>query len=143
MSTYTKRIHMNEYNFYKMLKDTDIIPKIIEITFDELIVEKYYSTVGEILSDNSLQDADLEKITLHVTALINTLHSYGIIHGDLHNDNIVCNKELTDFRLIDFEKSTFINIVDDGYIEEYNHDFCTECKNIQDILNHELINFIS
>lgn len=133
---------MNEYNFYKILKGSNITPDIIELTRDLLTIEKYYSTLGEALINNSFNKEELDRIYNDVRKLIDRLHEKGIIHGDLHNDNIVCNEDVTEFRIIDFEQSTFIYLVDDDYIEEYNGEFDINAVNVAGILKHELNNFI-
>lgn len=139
METFSKRISMNEYNFYKILDGTNITPRIISINRDILVIERYYDTVGNILMNKNLSSKELEKMTNDIKAVISRLHEIGILHGDLHNDNIVCNEELTDFRIIDFEYSTFISLVDKDYIDDY----CDEdVENVEDILEHEMTRFL-
>lgn len=136
-----KKISMNEYNFYKLLRGTGITPDIISIEPDLLEIPEYHSTLGDILIEVPLTPLGISDLYERVRDLIQRLHQMGIVHGDLHNDNIVCSKDLKDVRLIDFEKSTFKQIVDDEYIEYYNSLFGTDAKTLDDVIEHELHNF--
>jgi tRNA A-37 threonylcarbamoyl transferase component Bud32 len=84
----------------------------------------------------------LTELYERVKTVINKFHGMDFIHVDLHNDNIVCNDDLTDIRLIDFENSTYNSCVDADYLEWYCERFDVEVHSIEDIQKHQLINFI-
>lgn len=134
---FSKNIEMNEYNFYKILKDKNITPKIISISKDILNIELYECTLEELLQLD-FNNNELETIYKRVKDLIQKLHDNGIFHYDLHSSNIVCNTDFNDFRIIDFEDATFINIIDNEFIEDYNGMFECDCSNINELLDHEL-----
>lgn len=138
---FVKEISMNEYNFYKLLRGSGITPDILEIEPGRLKIPIYDSTLGDILMNIPLTESQISELYERVRDLIRKLHQMGVIHGDLHNDNILCSTDLTDIRLIDFEKSTFVDLVDDEYLEYYDSIFGTKAMSVDDILEHELHNF--
>ena len=139
--SYTKKINKNEYYFYLYLEGTGITPDIISITEDELNIVKYDTTLQEILYCNRYNNSaeKTKQITNGVKKLIEKLHDLYIFHYDLHDLNIVCNKEGTDFRIIDFEHAMFFNEITKNTIKNYNIAFdWARCKTIEDLLKFEL-----
>ena len=135
---HTKNINMNEYNFYKILRGKKITPDIMSISKDILKIQKYDGTLEELIFEYEPNNEELEHIYNKVKLLIKRLHKHNIFHYDLHSSNIVCNKEFTDFRIIDLEDATFIDIIDDEFIEDYNGMFDSNCETVEDLLNYEL-----
>jgi Ser/Thr protein kinase RdoA (MazF antagonist) len=48
------------------------------------------------------------------------MHNIGILHGDLHGDNIVFNSYDNDVRIIDLDGAVYIKDVKESDIEKYN-----------------------
>jgi len=136
-----KKISMNEYNFYKLLQGKDITPEVIEIKPNDLKMVEYFSTLQNVLLELCLTDQELESLIKKVKTLIKRFHSLGYIHGDLHTGNIICNSDLSEVRLIDFENSTFSSVVDQDYLDWYNKQFDTSLESAVEIMEHELENF--
>lgn len=135
---FTKQVDMNEYNFYRILEGDDITPEIIATDVTTIIMNKYETTVGEYLANNDPSREEEEIITRKCKLLVQKLHDKGILHGDLHDDNIVCDEDLEEFRIIDLENATFIQLIDDRYIMYYNDHWETEFTTAEEIVEHEL-----
>ena len=134
MTAYTKRIYEREFNILSAIKDLGITPKILDLTNNYVIMEKYDCTLLDYLYSINANETTLQIIKEKITTLINILHSNNIFHGDLHCDNIVINltdqsninKSNIDVKLIDFDMaSTFGDITKDR-LSRYN--FLLEIK---------------
>lgn len=137
----TKRIKQREYEIIKYIMEhnLDITPKIISLSENIVVMEKYDC----ILSDCEFIDQDnAEDIMQQITDLINTLHRNGIFHGDLNEENVVLNRNTMTVKLIDFDSSRKISSITQDYIDDYNKAFGIEppCQTIDQILQHELTN---
>jgi tRNA A-37 threonylcarbamoyl transferase component Bud32 len=141
MTIFEKSIDMNEYNMLKILRKSNIIPKIYNLTLNEVSMKQYDCTLREYLEANEPDNDELIRIYSIVENLIHTLHRHGILHGDLHSDNIVCNERGTKFKLIDFQRSTFIKVLNDesiqDFLDDFNGIFECDCKTADDIVNAE------
>lgn len=104
METYTKLVDEKELIFTIMTSNANISPRVLcwKRLPDKYIIEmeKYPMVIGNVC-DRSLYKAQ-------GIQLIRDLHSLGIFHGDLSEDNIVVNFNTGDIKLIDFGLSSFI-----------------------------------
>lgn len=134
---YSKNIQTNEYNFYKILRGSRITPDIISISRDILNIEMYDCTLEELILATEPNEHQSNFIYKNINEMIKKMHKIGIFHSDLHSSNIVCKSDFSDFRIIDFEDATFINIIDNEFIEDYNGMHGSECKNLKELLEYE------
>ena len=66
--------------------------------------------------------------------LVDLMHSAGIIHGDLHSQNVVLNNE-DDIKFIDFYYACSIDKIDIDFFREFWGE--PEMKSITDVLEGE------
>ena len=75
-------------------------------------MKKYPTTIGQYIDmlneerNTFITESDIGEIAVKIYSLIDTLHSMGILHGDLHAENIVFDPETKDVRIIDFEEGS-------------------------------------
>ena len=105
---------------------------------------KYYPyTLRQYIEIFNPKKEKLDNIYSKVIELITKFHSKNYFHGDLHGDNIVCNDMGTKFKLIDFQQTTYISLIEDESFEDFKDDFNsmfeTKCNTLEDILNAELL----
>lgn len=112
LKIFKKLIHDRELQFWKVLEKTSLVPLVISITpscygkeYHLLITKRYPFTLGEWMQKHPQDQTYLQALP----KLMHKLHKRGIIHGDLHLDNIVINPETQDMRLIDFDGSGWIS----------------------------------
>lgn len=112
----------NEVTCLFMLKETNIVPKIIEYNFD--VKEPYLIT--EFISYNRLYDVTFSSLKQKIMCMINILysvnkiHEKGIIHCDLKPQNILINENF-DIKIIDFDISFIKNKDNKVYYGSFNY----------------------
>jgi tRNA A-37 threonylcarbamoyl transferase component Bud32 len=110
---YEKVMTKNEIQITSMLYNQSILPEF-EIKNDILKVEAFPMTLGTYIKQNLIKnESELEDIPDKINQLIRKLHHIGIVHIDLHTENIVINdtnKKDILVRFIDFE---FARKIDD------------------------------
>lgn len=106
MSRVKKRVSYRCRKIMESIKD--LIPAFVA-SGNEISMKKYPSTLGDWL-DN---DGKLEVVDPIVDNLILKMHERGIIHGDLHANNIVITPgtKNPDIRFIDFDEAMYIDEV--------------------------------
>jgi tRNA A-37 threonylcarbamoyl transferase component Bud32 len=134
LNIYRKRIREKELFFLKEAEKLNVTPKIINVTpcDDESILEqqRYPCTLFNI------DIKDREKYISPITALIKRLHENGIVHGDIHEENIVIDDN--DVKLIDFGFSKYIKDITVKDIIDGMYDYDGELKTIEDFINAEI-----
>ena len=136
---------VDEINIMKKIKNKNIGPKIFDYWMDKdknilnIYIEMEYKgiTLTKWLLDNKLNETHIKKIKNK----IKKLHEMGIIHQDLHEDNILVqkNKNSIDFFISDFglsktKKDLFNNI------KKYDYDLFKNFNN--KLLFKSIFNFI-
>lgn len=121
METFRKVVRNKESQITQILAQHKVAPKLLLLrpTLDNkfiIKIEKYPTTLLDYF-DN---DGDIKQYIPEIKRQIEKMHSLGIIHGDLHGNNIVINPDTNDVRLIDFGKSYYIHEIDDDVIDELN-----------------------
>ncbi len=83
---------------------------------------------------------DVKLYDKEIALQIQKLHNMGILHDDLHGNNIVINPENGDVKIIDFGNSYFFEEIDDDVINELNSFLEREepFNNLEDVLLFEL-----
>jgi thiamine kinase-like enzyme len=99
-----------EINCYKLLKNSNHVPKLIEYDFSSLTISIQYAG----LSVWDLQQAE-ERVTINnhesqLKTLINDLEDANILHLDINPRNLLINHG--QIYLIDFEKSCIGELAD-------------------------------
>ena len=97
----------------------------------EYIVFKYIEgqTLSDITYEQSLSMHEAFRLVKKVTNIIVEMHQKGVVHGDIHGENVMMNK-LRKVTLIDLwskEKSMFDDVVD---ICKLYHEVTYDKKNI-------------
>jgi serine/threonine protein kinase len=137
---YIKEMGPNEYQF--MNQAEGLVPRIVNCTKTPhgrlcVVMEKYETTYGEFCEDFPVTPEINEKIR----ALIHDLHDRGILHGDLHCDNIVMRMQTDgwDIRLIDFGKSRIISSLQQADVDFFTKFWgCDwEIDNVPGLLRYE------
>ncbi len=118
--SFKKRVDKREYEFTKLFSELEIAPPILEVkpmgTYFEILLLKYPMTFSEYIDNGG----NLEKYRQHIDQLINTIHQHGVIHGDLHSDNIVLNPGTEEIKIIDYGQSRYFREVNPSVIQELN-----------------------
>jgi tRNA A-37 threonylcarbamoyl transferase component Bud32 len=146
MITITKKLNTNEYEFLEKLEYTNIIPTIYDLSHKSLTDERYETTLEDYIVDNNITKLEqLGIIPTLIYKLIDRIHKLGIVHGDLHTNNIVINTKNNDVRLIDFSESKWVSDMDEACIINYNVLFEPEVpfKTLEDLMKYELVNWIN
>lgn len=135
-----KKVNKRELNFMKITEENNISPEILYIgkiknDLYSVEIEQYPYT----LSDYYDKGKDISKYEKQIKKLVKKLHKLGIIHGDLHGNNIVIDPKTNEVKLIDFGMSYFIDEVDKSVIKKLNKllDPKDEFENIDDVLDFE------
>ena len=109
-----------EYESTKLFSDLGIAPLILDVkpigSYFDLTMQKYPKTFSEYVDNGG----DLEKYRQRIDHLINNIHQHGVIHGDLHSDNIVLNPETEEVKIIDYGRSRYFREVTPAVIQELN-----------------------
>lgn len=109
---------LNEIEIYKMLENTDVTPKLLEVGRDFLRIEKFDTTLGNIMESGKYSKAYIKLIMdKYVKPKCRILDMMGIDHDDQNLDNIVCNYQLDKLAIIDFEYSD----LDEFNINNYDY----------------------
>ena len=93
---FMKKVNSRELTILKLLDkyNINVSPKIININESSRIVTfiKYEKTLLECAYEqNAFFLNNIDIVINKVCNLINSLHAYNIVHGDIHADNIVIN----------------------------------------------------
>jgi len=132
-NTYTKKVSLQELEFNRMAEKQDICPRIVSVEKYEGKSWYYRKVDGIIHVDNEhkvldptqyyimtselypgtlyeyLENTKDTKIFKKVSEKVKKLHELGILHGDLHQNNIVMNPSTKDVRIIDLGNSCYIS----------------------------------
>lgn len=141
MDTITKYISFDTKILFEQLKHLNIFPEFTMTKSSNsrymLKMKKYKMTLGQYIDKNHYVD---EKIIKIIHMLINKIHEFGILHGDLHAENIVMNDE-NDIKIIDID-SKYSRKIDNSKLTELI-EFYTKfwendnLKSIKDIVEYE------
>lgn len=133
----------NKYKFMKLLKGTGVTPAYRDIGDSHISVDKYFSTLGSLIDEKKIDKKQVAQgavLAEKIDKLIDIMHSKGILHGDLHAENIVVSEDLSDVRIIDFGESVLTKDIDEEKIK-YFVDFWgvedEEINNIEDLKAYE------
>lgn len=110
MSLFLKKIpkKSNEYKILKEIEKKDtkyFIPikkEVIENDNIKIYWKKYPFTIHKQISLGIWNKKKEWNTWKQICSSLFFLHSLGIVHFDVHLDNILCNKDSTEFYLIDF-----------------------------------------
>lgn len=104
-------------NRKKELKLRDFYEKCCILSYKPIL--KY--TLNQVR--NKLSAKNKLKIFKYLLKSINILHHYGFIHGDLHGNNIMCDKTMTKWYIIDYGSiyhKSFIKNKSDKFVANTN-----------------------
>lgn len=99
-----------EIMIYEKLKEFGVTPEIISVNGNTLTMKRYPYCLSLLVESKEIsieQASDL--IKKYVFPHIQVLDEHYILHRDLNLRNIVCNKDLTDLRIIDFHNAIIVN----------------------------------
>jgi serine/threonine protein kinase len=94
---------INEVKLHTIASNHDLSPKIIRSDSKKgsIVMEKMHTTLSDLLNTIKYDPDEMEQVAQKVYHLVETLHSLGIFHNDLHTDNIMIDSNGT-LKLIDF-----------------------------------------
>ena len=105
---------------------------------------KYPTTIGQYIDDNNISADELDiSIKTQISNLVDNLHKKGILHGDLHAENLVYDNNTV--KIIDFGESKLIKDLTEKDIAYYNKFWNIKdkdlkpLKTINDLLEFEKI----
>lgn len=131
--TYIKDIDTNELLIYLMASTNQISPLVENIAFDgdtySIAVELYPIVLIDIPMENRYHYSNA------IRDKVMQLHSLGIYHGDLHEENIVIDG--SDVRIIDYGMSKFISLIDEYNMNAYETERGIPTS-VQELLQWEL-----
>ena len=70
-----------------------------------------YKAINFRMHKNKYDINNKKKIMKKIVRLLSDMHELGIVHGDLHTANVICNKK--DIKMIDFEKMRIRELEDE------------------------------
>ena len=150
MTIFTKiNINSNEYNILKYIRDKklNLTPYIFDLQNDKVIYECYDMTLNKYMLSHNIKNIHelSENDKNNIYHLINMLHNNNILHGDLHIDNIVIKiddlyNNIIDVKLIDFEYSMFVSLLNQQHIDFYNIFWNQNIKNNKNNINGTSLN---
>lgn len=95
-----------EFNLLRELKDTGVVPKVgskgkrgLGFTMEKVKGESLFDFVHSTLQEPS--DEQLKELGRKTAEALKKVHSKGIIHGDLHSNNIIVDRK-GNIKIIDF-----------------------------------------
>ena len=121
-TTHTKKITSGtkELTIYQLASSLDIAPQIVDVQQDDpttKITTKKYPFSLHTAMKYKLRITEQQK---HLALdRLRTLHSFGILQGDMTEDNLVCDINGEDVRIIDFGLSMMVSDLSPSDIEEY------------------------
>jgi serine/threonine protein kinase len=122
----------------------NIAPKILDI---KKLEDNRYEITSERYPLTLLKIPEEERAiyTNKIKNKVKKLHSLGIIHGDIHEDNIVVNREKDKVGLIDFGLSKNMPCINKKYLKEFTIYGEKSPKSIEELLELELkeVDFIT
>lgn len=92
-----------ECQIYQKLDGHEITPKLIEIGDNYLKIEKYETSLEEVLINRKINSLQYREIYNKIVVLVKKLDNLGVVHNDLAPRNIVCKNNLMNVAIIDFE----------------------------------------
>lgn len=127
---YTKHnITTKEVEITSLASANDIAPKLVSSDEKSITLQAWPSTLIEIPLNEWIFYKDVTVNNLR------KLHSLGIIHGDLSEENIVVDPSTKDAKLIDFGMSKYVSSID---IEEFNVNNDFDAKSHEDLFAYDL-----
>ena len=147
---YIKTVSARELKMTRRMNDEGLSPRLLysdnkpdENGNTQIILERYPYTLVSFFKE--FPNADSEAVCEAVTEVIQEMHDIGIIHGDLHADNIVIRPKgegKFDVKLIDFSE-TFDSWdwYDQSDIDNFNEYTAEKCKTIEECFAVELSMF--
>jgi len=127
-----KIIDENEKEILQLLVNQDILPDF-KIKNNKLIIEKYSTTLGNL----ELNDDLTNELQIQINSLVDKIHDLNILHGDLHEHNILYNPQTNIVKILDFGQSKLISELTDDDINYYNEFWDTNCESVSDLLKYE------
>jgi serine/threonine protein kinase len=148
-NVYVKKIEPHEKQFWRILKDTAIVPTVISLGdlpqkyntdnwFPEgcyVVTEMYPYTLAEWMTLHPEDTVYYKKLP----DLVQRLHDHGILHGDLLDNNIVVNPTTQDVRVIDFDGSEWIVNVSPEDLAQDNFYWGKTFSTVDEMLHYEKI----
>lgn len=83
---------------------SDLLPAH-RVDGNQLHTKKYPTTLGDWLDGGK----SIKSVSAKISKMIDSMHKRGILHGDLHANNIVCNPDTGDIKFIDFAEAMYID----------------------------------
>jgi serine/threonine protein kinase len=137
---FSKLIHHNELQFWKALAKTDIVPLVLSIRPAEhdpeyhiLKTQRYPVTLGTYLEKNPDDSYYLSRLP----CLIGKLHRHGILHGDLHAENVVIDPAKKTMRLIDFDGSGWISEITPQTLQKNEFRWDHAFSSVESMIDYE------
>lgn len=144
MISHTKKMKPSELFIYKKCSQAGISPRILSVTShgrDKLVTTEAYPTT--LLAYAKSGNTVTEELAHHIDLQIQKLHDLGVIHGDLHGNNILLNPGSDEpenvVKIIDFGESLLFNKCDQAALDHLN-DFIdpdTPFRTREDVLEYE------
>jgi serine/threonine protein kinase len=72
-----------------------------------------YITMSEFMERYKISKSDLSNIISQIGETLNFIHKFGILHNDLHRENIMIDPKTLNIKIIDFGNCTSLYKVDD------------------------------
>lgn len=114
MDSHNKKVSPTELEFYTLASQHNIAPPIIRFKQVSCLSDRYIlstelfpETLGDVMFDPS-RTSEAHLIISKARELVSSLHSIGILHNDLSEENIVYDKETSTVAIIDFGLSRYI-----------------------------------
>jgi hypothetical protein len=120
----TLDMFQGEKEIYEVLKGTGITPRLLEVGADFLRLERFDWSLAEALEAGTEREAYEQALREHVRPLFERLDELCVVHGDMRPANVVCDRALRRFALIDFQYA-YVREPDDPYpnMEEFEQAF--------------------
>lgn len=144
-NTIVKIMSKYELDMYKYVEKNGMAPIIfrasrIDLDTYRVTMEKCQYNLREYIDEYDIIDVD------EIENCIRKLHNIGVVHGDLHSENIVVNVMKSGkcvYKLIDFSESWYIEDEDQSLIDYFNefNGIDDPCKNVDHIKAYELIQY--
>lgn len=129
-----KEVTFRELKFTLKAEEAGVAPEIFGYSGHSIAMKKYRWTLATYIEDMGHPFSGTLKNS--IGTLVEKLHTIGILHGDLHPNNIVLNSE-EDVKLIDFGSSYHVEEIDDEVLGTLSKFWGEEVKTVDEALAYE------
>jgi tRNA A-37 threonylcarbamoyl transferase component Bud32 len=117
-----------------MRKARPLLPRF-QVFGGSVRLERYPMTLGNWLDEGG----NVNLVEERIKKMVDDLHGLGILHGDLHAENIAINPETMDMRLIDLDGAYYIEELDEDTTEKIRKFWSPETplSTVKDLMEYE------